>query len=280
MNRILVGVDGSPAALDALGWSADLARRGGWELLALRVFEPDHLERASGYAKDLRRWEQLALAEWCASVPDLATPARALLLDGDPAEVLLGAASDEHADLIVVGERGAGGFPHLHLASVSHHLAHHTAVPLAIVPRSGAAPVRHLVVGLDGSPGSLTAAELCADLAARIDVGVTAVHAYEPLVEWVPTSDPHSWHHHAEADAREWAAMIAAAGVSLDITVERDIHPVAAIARALTAHRDAAGIVGARGLGGFRGLRLGRVPFQLLHHTGAAVIIAPAGPGR
>lgn len=44
MERILVGVDGSPAADDALGWSADIAGRAGLELVAVRVFVPPQAE--------------------------------------------------------------------------------------------------------------------------------------------------------------------------------------------------------------------------------------------
>jgi hypothetical protein len=40
MERLLVGVDGSGVAHDALVWSSDLARRMGVELVAARVFIP------------------------------------------------------------------------------------------------------------------------------------------------------------------------------------------------------------------------------------------------
>ena len=72
-----------------------------------------------------------------------------LLVDGDPNALLDAAARD--ADLLVVGTRGAGGFAHLHLGSVAHHFAHHTQVPLAIVPTSAAGhQVGRVVVGVDG----------------------------------------------------------------------------------------------------------------------------------
>jgi nucleotide-binding universal stress UspA family protein len=280
MHRILVGVDGSSPALDALTWSADLARRAALELVAARVFAPTQAELPPDQDAALRDRQRQELDAWCTALPDGARPARMLLLDGAAPDALLAAAGDEHADLLVVGGRGAGGFLDLHLGSVAHHLTHHTTRPLAIVGQRGAAPVRHLVVGVDGSPGSLAAVELCAELASRLDVGVTAVHAYDPVVQWVPDSDPESWVTQARNEVRAWAGAVEKAGVPLEVDVDRDVHPVAAIARALDAHPGAAAIVGTRGLGGFTGLRLGRVPVQLVHHTGATVILVPPPPER
>jgi nucleotide-binding universal stress UspA family protein len=151
------------------------------------------------------------------------------------------------------------------------------------VPRAAAgAGVDHIVVGTDGSAGSAAAAQFCAELAAALAVPVTAVLAEDPFLEWVPESDPRGWRHHAAGQVREWVAPIAAAGVAVNATIDRDIHPVAALARATQKRPGSIAVVGARGLGGFIGLRLGRVPLQLVHHTNAAVIVVPAEqvPGR
>lgn len=275
MQRILAGIDGSPAALDALRWAADLAQRTRLELLAVRVFGPTQAELPPDQDTALHDQQQQELDQWCSSLPAEAQPVRSLLVDGDPPNALLGTARDEHADLLVVGGRGAGGFADLHLGSVAHHLTHHTTIPLAIVPRTGAVPIRHLVIGVDGSPGSVGAAEVGADLGAGLDVPVTASYAFEPFAEWVPESDPDSWRRWAEAEVRSWAAAVEKAGLDLEVDVDRDLDPVAAIARAVDTHPGSAAVVGTRGLGGFSGLRLGKVPLQLVHHTGSAVILVP-----
>ncbi len=280
MERILVGVDGSPAAHDVLEWSANLAGRANLDLVAARVFVPTQAELPPD-EDDLLHDQQLQeLDNWCSSLPADTPEPRRLLLDGSPPDALLAAAEEQHADLLAVGGRGSGGFSHLHVGSVAHHLTHHTTLPLAIVPRTGSAPIRHVVVGVDGSPANLAAVEICAELAARLGVPVTAVYSFEPLVEWVPEDDPGSWRTSAEDDVRRWTAPLERAGIAVEFDIERDIHPVAAISRALDSHPDSIAMVGTRGLGGFTGLRLGRVPLQLVHHTGAAVILIPPAPGE
>ncbi len=275
MQRVLVGVDGSAAANDALGWAAELARRAGLELTAARVFVPTQAELPPEQDELLRARQRDELETWCEALPDTVPAATPALLDGDVPDALLDAARRHDAGLLVVGGRGAGGFTHLHVGSAAHHLAHHTTVPLAIVPRSGAGPVEHIVIGVDGSPGSLAAVELCAELADRLGVAATAVYAYEPFAEWVPANDPRSWHHRAEDELRGWTAPIDKAGAELELVVDRDVHPVAAIERLMAAHPGSIAMVGTRGVGGFSGLRLGRVPLQLVHHTGSAVVLVP-----
>jgi nucleotide-binding universal stress UspA family protein len=52
---------------------------------------------------------------------------------GFPAEELLTASQD--ADMIVLGSRGAGGFAHLMMGSVSSQVTHHAHCPVVIVPQ-------------------------------------------------------------------------------------------------------------------------------------------------
>ena len=55
----------------------------------------------------------------------------AVVLNGQPAEALLGASED--ADLVVVGSRGLGGFKRLMLGSVSDQVVHHAVCPVLVV---------------------------------------------------------------------------------------------------------------------------------------------------
>jgi nucleotide-binding universal stress UspA family protein len=58
------------------------------------------------------------------------------VIEESPAFAIMRLADQEHADMIVVGRRGRGGFTELLLGSVSHQLVHHAKQPLVIISRA------------------------------------------------------------------------------------------------------------------------------------------------
>ena len=185
MQRMLVGVDGSAAAHRALVWSADVARRGGFDLVVARVFEPTQAELSPEIDTRLHAEQRVELEGWCENVRGGRLDNSASPWRRTARRALLAAAVDCDADLIVVGG-GAVKLGHLDASSVSDQLVHTSTLPLAVVPTSGAALPGNIVLAVDGSPESLAAADFVAGLAARLAVGVTTVFAFEPFVELVP----------------------------------------------------------------------------------------------
>jgi nucleotide-binding universal stress UspA family protein len=59
---------------------------------------------------------------------------RVILLDGNATAALMEMAERENASLIMVGNRGRGGFAELLLGSVGHHLVQRSKIPVVIVP--------------------------------------------------------------------------------------------------------------------------------------------------
>ena len=125
MDRILVAVDGSSAALKAVDLAADLANKSNAELVLLTVVP--HLSPGVDLAfEEYARVEhihvpatELALAA-AESVLDGArraartkgtTPIAAEPSFGDPAQEIIAAARDRQADLIVVGTASMAGSP-------------------------------------------------------------------------------------------------------------------------------------------------------------------------
>ncbi|MGE0140526.1 MAG: universal stress protein [Ilumatobacteraceae bacterium] len=278
LSRMVVGVDGSPAAAAALGWAGRLAGRLGAEILVANVFEPEQAELSpDDYETFVARAEHRLIDEWAEPLRGSSVDYRCLQLTGAP-DALLAATEAEHANLLVVGTRGAGRHASLHLGSLAHHLAHDTLGPLVIVPLAGAAAsIDRIVVGIDGSAGSAAAVDWCADIAAALGVEVIAVCAFEPHARWTFRSDE-SWRAAAEqAMSNEWVRPLWDAGVTVRTRIVEDAHPLVALEGAAADEGASLFVLGTRGLSDAGGVRLGRLPLQLVHRTHLAVVLVPPG---
>jgi nucleotide-binding universal stress UspA family protein len=277
LRSMLVGVDGSPAAGAALEWAGRFAGLVGAEVLVANIFEPEQAEVSpDDYEKLIAGAERRLREEWVAPLRGTAVRHRCLQLTGNP-DRLLAATEAEHADLLVVGTRGAGRHAGLHLGSLAHHLAHYTLGPLAIVPVAGAASsIDRIVVGVDGSPGSAAAVRWCANVAAIVGAEVTAVCAFDPHPRRGFGDDVRGWRAAAEAAiSAERIAPLRAAGAVVRTRIVEGNHPLAALEAVAAEGNAGLFVVGTRGFSEVGGLRLGRLPLQLIHHTHLPVVLVP-----
>jgi nucleotide-binding universal stress UspA family protein len=136
MERIVVGVDGSEAAHQALEWAMDEARRRNAMVEAVHAW---HQPFVTGYAYmgeiplgDYVNEAQAILDAAIAAVDTTGVTVESKIIAGGASEVLVEEAKG--ADLLVVGSRGRGGFSGLLLGSVSQQAAHHAPCPIVIIP--------------------------------------------------------------------------------------------------------------------------------------------------
>ncbi|GLW57457.1 universal stress protein [Kitasatospora phosalacinea] len=135
-SRIVAGVDGSPSARTALAWAVRQA-----ELTGAAVDAVTAWQYPAGYgwpapvlqSFDFAAAAGQALAE---AVEAVATrhegvEIRQHVVQDHPATALLAAA--DGAELLVVGNRGRGGFAGTLLGSVSQHCVHHARCPVVVV---------------------------------------------------------------------------------------------------------------------------------------------------
>ena len=141
--KFVVGVDGSEHSRRAVEWCATYAKLLGAEVVAVHALDlpfidsppstfPVRIPEFSAEERD--DLKAVVTHEWCAPLEKASVSFRVVLVDGVPERVLMQAAQDEDADLVVTGKRGRGGFAELVLGSTSHALSHHLNRPLVIVP--------------------------------------------------------------------------------------------------------------------------------------------------
>jgi nucleotide-binding universal stress UspA family protein len=120
-RTVVLGYDGSAAALCALTRAAEAAGRGGRVLVITAVPRADapELEREMDFIGEPE--DLLVEAEALLRSHNIEASTR--LMQGEPAEALVRAASESDADLIVVGARGRSYLARVFRGSVAERLA-------------------------------------------------------------------------------------------------------------------------------------------------------------
>jgi nucleotide-binding universal stress UspA family protein len=138
-RKIVVGIDGSASSKAALGWAMQQAELTGSSIEAVIAWQYPTMIGGFGFgpvSAMVLNFDEIAAKTLADSIAEVVDPASRVLVStavvqGHPASVLLKAA--DGADLLVVGNRGHGGFASALLGSVSQHCAHHAPCPLLIV---------------------------------------------------------------------------------------------------------------------------------------------------
>lgn len=134
-ERIVVGVDGSDASIEALEWACHQAELTGGPIEAITTWQwPVGLGAAApiptGYDPEGDAQTLLSDIAGPAAAAHPSVTVTTLVVEGHPAEALVEAS--RHAGLLVVGSRGHGSFTGMLLGSVSQHCATHGACPVVI----------------------------------------------------------------------------------------------------------------------------------------------------
>lgn len=283
---IVVGVDASTSAQEALDWAAAEASNRHrplhivhgfiWPLMAVPLGPADRGPPDGGFQNAAERLLAEAEMRARATAPDVKVTTE--LSVGAATQALLEQA--QNAELVVVGSRGLGGFVGLLVGSVGVALAAHAPCPVVVVrPHPGdhtrsALPTGKIVVGVDGSDLSADATRFAFQMAARRGARLTAANAWTSPNTTLPAwLDPV---HENEKAARQLLddALEVDRQEFPDVDVEAKSvrsHPGRIIVKE-SAAADLV-VVGSRGRGGFQGLLLGSVSQAVLHHADCPVAI-------
>ena len=138
MKPVVVGVDGSECSKAALDFAVEEAALRGAPLRIVCAWDiPEIGYAVSAYPKEffenLRDEAEAIVVEARAYVAEL-SPTLTVdtkVVKGHPSPTMIEEAKD--AVLVVVGNRGRGGFAGLHLGSVGRHVVHHASCPVVVV---------------------------------------------------------------------------------------------------------------------------------------------------
>ena len=196
-NKILVPLDGSELAAQALPQASELAKRMGAELILLSVIVPMEtwLEAAGAFDSDTRLNDEAAaamayLTSTGESLDKIGVTARSRVVLGRAAESIRFVANEENADLIAMTTHGRSGLPRLVLGSVAAEVVR-TAIQPVLLVRAAAVPavnvaIKRILVPLDGSEMSEAALPVVAELAAKVNAELILHRVVTPTVVLYP----------------------------------------------------------------------------------------------
>jgi nucleotide-binding universal stress UspA family protein len=251
-ERILCGVDGTPASLVAVRQAQRLQDDNGSLLLVVvaNLARAAHAGMAAPHAVELLRHDAEAALD---EARGIAPSASAKLVDGDPVAVLLGQAEAERATLIAVGSHGRRRAAGLLLGTVAARILRDApcSVLIARESRDAEAWPQNVLVGVDGSGESAAALAAAKLVAERFGGSVRAIGSTKDQLD----------RHAARAIAAELE--------------EVDEPPVSGLAAA--AESADLVVVGSRGLHGLKAL--GSVSERVAHQARSSVLVVRPGHG-
>jgi nucleotide-binding universal stress UspA family protein len=134
MQSVVVGYDGSEESKRALDRAAALGRQGATVTIVAAVSLGMHGPRSMGALNEDEMRAERELID--AARNDLKTQgidAHAIEGEGEPADVIIEAAKEANADLIIVGTRGRGAAKRTFLGSVSTKVVHDAPCDVLVV---------------------------------------------------------------------------------------------------------------------------------------------------
>jgi nucleotide-binding universal stress UspA family protein len=272
---ILCGIDPSDEAATAAGFAANLAVRLDARLILLHAApQPWISPHSADYPERLVAQEAFDRVGYLGTVVEPIRVDPATLVErrvefGRPDEVLRSVAKELDVTHLVVGSRGQGAIEEVLAASTSGALVRDAPCPVILVPSepapwSGDSAEATIICGVDGSDGSLTAAQQAGELARRLNAQLVLATVIVTLGDESP-------------DAQVEEIRAGAPGVRIDF---QTLSGVAADELLALARRRGARLVvaGSRGRGVLRAAVLGSVSGRLVQETDRPVMVVPSRP--
>jgi len=285
MSEILVGVDGTAGAEDALAFAERLAAVTGAALRLATAFPYDDTPSRMSNAtyRDALRADAMALLDRLGD----AGMAKDAVANVSPPHALHELARERDSALIVVGSTHRGPIGRVLPGSTGERLLHGATCPVAIVPRGYRTrpddEIRTIGVGYDASDESRAALEAACELARRFGAAIRVIRVFDATEVGTPglAVGPAYAEVYKEVEERQRADLDrCVAELPADISAEgvflggRPGHELADQSQSLDLL-----VVGSRGYGPLRAVLLGGVSHALVRSAACPVIVLPRGAG-
>jgi nucleotide-binding universal stress UspA family protein len=142
-SSIVVGTDGSETAHKAVQQATDLAKQVGASVSLVSAYEPVSNQRLREESREVpkdmewmvnpREDVEATLKDAAEKVDGAGVKVETFAREGDAADAILDVAEEQHADLIVVGNKGMTGAKRFLLGSVPNKVSHHAPCSVLII---------------------------------------------------------------------------------------------------------------------------------------------------
>ena len=142
-SSIVVGTDGSETARKAVQQATDLAKQVGAAVSLVSAYEPVSNQRLREESREVpkdmewmvnpREDVEATLKDAAEEVGGAGVDVETFAREGDAADAILDVAEEQHADLIVVGNKGMTGAKRFLLGSVPNKVSHHAPCSVLII---------------------------------------------------------------------------------------------------------------------------------------------------
>jgi nucleotide-binding universal stress UspA family protein len=293
-KKILLATDGSEDAQLAAIAAMDLANRTGAQLHVVHAWRAlPHYAYPSlvpeRYQPPYEDGARKILKEQVERIEEAGSRvAKAHLVMGREADVILDLGKQIGAGLILVGSRGLGQVKRLLMGSVSENIVHHAKCPILVVRGgAGAWPPRRVLIGDDLSEEARGAAKLGVTLGKLLEVETLLVYTYEgmpPHPETLPQADRELY----EAMVEEHLKQVEPAfeGRVAELADAHGVHPQVRVvpgesAQVLSEVAEEGGgpsllVVGSRGMGARERMLLGSISTKVLRAARGPVVVCPS----
>jgi nucleotide-binding universal stress UspA family protein len=278
LQRIVIGIDFSPASADTARWAAQHFGRAS-ELILVHAVASLPADQPDSTAGTLRENARMRLSELADSIAD--SNMRVEVREGDAATALPSVALEYEAELIVVGAHGERAGHTQAIGTTAQHVVGQSTVPVMVVAQTRDSSISNILVPVDDDGTGRTSLRWAALLAERFDARVTTLHVRTSgaMSHTLAAGDSarDTAQSHSESTKR-WIELARESGVPHDrvTSEERFGIPAAEIVSASEQSGADMIVIGRRAAGGLKRALLGSVTATVLRNPPANMLVVPA----